>query len=159
MFSQRQSISAAIVTTFFFVGVASGQKIRAVSAPELANVLSITKTSPSPSLKVEPIPGLERTSLVTNRAKTRKAYVLCVPDKKGAGGCDSFVFVTDIASKTVYVIMGEPDKIEHYRPIDELKWLTNDTVSYERWTGPHFGHRYVVNIKTKKQIAAYILTG
>ena len=158
MFSPNRIIFTAAVTAFLFVGSALAQKIRAVSAPELAGVLRITQTTPDPSLKVEAVTGFDRTSLVTNRAKTRKAYVLCVPVKKGTDGCNSLVFVTDVATKTVYVITGEPDKSERYRPVDDLKWLTNDTFSYERWTGPHFGHRYVFNIKTKKQTAAYILT-
>ena len=44
------------------------------------------------------------------------------------------------------------------RPIDELKWLNNDRLSYERWTNPHFGHRYIFNVKTKKQAGAWILS-
>ncbi len=132
---------------------------RAVSDPELANVLSITKNEPDAKLKIEPIPGIERSSLVNNRAKTRKAYVLCVPVTKGSQQCDSLVFVKDMATRSVYVITGEPGGFERYRPVDDLKWVTNDVLSFERWTGPHFGHRYVVNIKLKKQTKAFILTG
>jgi len=126
--------------------------------PELANVLSIVKNDPDPKLKIEPTPGLERSSLVTNRAKTRKAYVLCVPATKGVGKCDSLVFVKDMATQTIYLVSGEPGGFERYRPVDSLKWVTNDVLSFERWTGPHFGHRFVVNLKSKKQIAAYMLT-
>ena len=44
------------------------------------------------------------------------------------------------------------------RPVDNLKWTNNYTLSYERWTGPHFGHRYVVDIKQMKQTGAFILS-
>ncbi|MEP6787487.1 MAG: hypothetical protein ABJB40_03590 [Acidobacteriota bacterium] len=134
-------------------------QIREARDPDLANVLSVVKNEPDPKLKIEPVPGLERSSLVTNRAKTRKAYVLCVPATKGTGKCDSLVFVKDLVTQTIYLISGEPGGFERYRPVDSLKWMTNDVLSFERWTGPHFGHRFVVNIKLKKQTNAFSLTG
>jgi hypothetical protein len=45
------------------------------------------------------------------------------------------------------------------RPIDNLKWVNNFTLSYERWTGPHFGHRYLIDVRSRKQLAAYDLFG
>jgi hypothetical protein len=55
------------------------------------------------------------------------------------------------------MVTGETDGIEGGRPIDELKWLDNNRLSYERWVSPHYGHRYVVNVKLKKQVAAFIV--
>ena len=126
---------------------------------KLANVLSMTKNEPDPKLKIEPTSGLERSTLVSNKAKTRSAYVLCVPVKKTPEQCDALVFVKDLVTKTIYVITGEPGGFERYRPVDDLKWVTDDVLSFERWTGPHFGHRFVFNVKLKKQTAAFYLTG
>lgn len=134
-------------------------QIKAVTDRELANVLSMDKNEPDPKLKIELTSGLERSTLVSNKAKTRSAYVLCVPVKKTPEQCDALVFVKDLVTKTIYVITGEPGGFERYRPVDELKWVTDDVLSFERWTGPHFGHRFVFNVKLKKQTAAFSLTG
>ena len=56
-----------------------------------------------------------------------------------------------------YEISGEPDLEEVTRPVDELKWVNDFTLSYERWAGPHFGHRYVIDVRSKKQVTAYDL--
>jgi len=45
------------------------------------------------------------------------------------------------------------------RPIDNLKWVNNFTLSYERWASPHFGHRYLIDVRARKQLAAYDLFG
>jgi hypothetical protein len=66
--------------------------------------------------------------------------------------------VTDIRSKTTYMITGEPAEIEVMRPVDDLKWETNDLLSYERWANPHFGRRYVLDAKRKTQESAYIVS-
>ena len=54
--------------------------------------------------------------------------------------------------------MGEDLGVESMRIIDELKWINNTTLSYERWTGPHYGHRYIVDIKQMKQTGSFALT-
>ena len=149
---------ATVFAALLLFSFSAAAQIRASLDKESANILRIEENRPDPKLKIEPTPGLERSSLVTNRAKTRKAYVLCVPATKGVGKCDSLVFVKDMATQTIYLISGEPGGFERYRPVDSLKWVTNDVLSFERWTGPHFGHRFVVNLRSKKQVAAYTLT-
>ena len=70
----------------------------------------------------------------------------------------SRVFVTDLGTDETYEISGEELFIEANRPVDGLKWINNYTLSYERWVNPHFGHRYVVDLKRSKQTAAFILS-
>jgi hypothetical protein len=84
--------------------------------------------------------------------------VLCVPSNKIGNSCSSRVFVKKISGGATYVINGEDDGVTVMRPVDELKWLGRDLLSYERWTTPHYGHRYVINVRLKKQVAAYILS-
>ena len=67
------------------------------------------------------------------------------------------MFFTDDRAKKTYMVTGEADGVEGRRPIDELKWLDNNRLSYERWESPHYGHRYVLNVRTKRQIAAFIV--
>src|SRR5580765_167611 len=99
-FPTKLWIRVGVVLLLLSVNAAA--QYREARDPGLANVLSIVKNDPDPKLKIEPTPGLERSSLVTNRAKTRKAYVLCVPATKGVGKCDSLVFVKDMATQTIY---------------------------------------------------------
>ena len=159
MLSKYRFVVAAILVALFCVGGVLAQEIKAISAPKLAHILSISESHPDSSLKIEPVTGFDRSSLVRNPSKTREAYILGIPVPDGSKSRDSRVFVKDIRAKVTYVIIGEPGGVERYRPVDSLKWLTDDTLSYERWTGPHFGYRYVFNVKTKKQTAAYTLTG
>lgn len=151
-------ISLVTVTMALFCAANAYSQIRTARDPETQNVLSITKSDPDPKLKIEPVPGETRTSLVSNKAKTRTAYVLCVPVTNNPKQCDSLVFVKDVVNQTVYAITGEPGGFERYRLVNDLKWVNKDVLSFERWTGPHFGHRYVVNMKSKKQTGAFIVT-
>ena len=99
-----------------------------------------------------------KSTLAENPDKIRQAFVLCVPSgTKEVPSCVHRVFVTDLGPDETYEIAGEELFIEANRRVDNLKWLNNDTLTYERWTGPHFGHRYVVDIKLKKQTGAFVL--
>lgn len=151
-------ISLVTVGISLLCAVSAFSQTWAVRDPKTANVLSITKNQPDPKLKIEPTSGLERSTLVSNKAKTRNAFVLCVPVPNVPKQCDALVFVKDIATNTTYVITGEPGGYERYRPVDDLKWVTNDVLSFERWTDPHFGHRFVFNVKLKKQTASFTET-
>jgi hypothetical protein len=91
--------------------------------------------------------------------KRYEASVFCVPSRSSeVTGCVHRVFILDLQTDENYEIVGEELFIEAGRLIDNLKWIDNHTLSYERWTGPHFGHRYVVDVKAMKQIDAFILS-
>ena len=138
-----------------FTGVTA--QIRAVRDAESINVLKMEKAAIDPSLKKESIAEVPAdTSPVTNRAGTYRAFVLCRISAET--DCPYRVHFTEIKTGTSFVITGEPTEVEIMRSIDELKWLDNDRLSYERWTNPHFGRRYLVNVRTKKQVGAWILS-
>jgi hypothetical protein len=133
-------------------------QVRAYPDEPSAHILTVVKYTPDPSIKAEPVTGFDKSSLVSNRAKTFQAYILCIPVEKKLTDCGSRVFFTEARIGTVYMISGEPEDVERMRPVDELKWLDNDRLSYERWMSPHFGHRYVINVRLKKQTAAFALS-
>lgn len=145
-----------LAVTFFALSVRS--QIHAYPDRESANILSIIQNKPDPSIKIEPVTGSKKSSLVTNPARTFRAYELCVPTSKQASECDYRVYFTEISTGTTYMVSGEEKELESARPIDALKWLDNNRLSYERWEGPHFGHRYTIDVKLKKQVAAYELS-
>lgn len=145
------------VLLFCSGGIAA--QVKSARDPESANILRVESAKPDPKLKVEPVTGFpDKTSLVTNRAGTYKAFILCVPTIGADASCRSRVFFTEIKTGNTSVITGELPEVEIMRPVDELKWLDNERLSYERWMNPHFGHRYVVNVRTRKQVGAWIVS-
>ena len=148
-----------VCAAFLLFSFDATAQIRSSPDKESTHILRIEENTPDPKIKIEPLTGYpDTTSLVTNRAKTLKAYILCLPAVQKEASCSARVFFTDKAAGKTFMISGEDEGTERSRPIDNLKWLDNERLSYERWMGPHFGHRYVVNVKLKKQVAAYAVT-
>lgn len=148
------------------VGCAGGafaQKVKAVRDADFANILTVKKAGadlPSGDLaeKVEK-DGAGKSTLTLSSDKRYEASVFCVPSGSSeVTDCVHRVFITDLQSEEEYEIVGEELFIEANRLIDNLKWIDNHTLSYERWANPHFGHRYVVDIKAMKQTGAFALT-
>ena len=151
-----------LFAALFCVQAAQAQKIKAVRDAESASILSIkiAKNLPEGDIsKNLDTDGRGRSTLAENPDKIRQAFALCVPSgSKDVPPCVHRVFVTDLGTDETYEITGEEPGIEANRPVDNLKWIDNDIFSYERWTGPHFGHRYVVNFKLKKQTGAFVVS-
>src|SRR5947209_420969 len=67
-------------------------QIRSVPDKETAHILHIEENNPDPKIKIEPLTGSpDATSLVTNRAKTLKAYILCLPAVQNGASCSARV--------------------------------------------------------------------
>lgn len=161
----RSSYLKNVVILLVAVGciqTAYAQKIKAVSDPDSANILSVKVARDLPdgdiNDRIETYPN-GKSTMTENPDKVRQAFVFCVPSgSKEVTSCVQRVFVTDLGTDETYEITGEELFIEANRLISGLKWINNDTLSYERWAGPHFGHRYIVNIKRMKQTGAFSLT-
>lgn len=128
----------------------------------LGHTLSVVQVKPNPELTMEPTVGTG--GLVSGPDRKYSAYILCVPmpspdDPERCARRVHFEENTKPRPATISQIRGEPELEEVTRPIDNLKWVNAFTLSYERWAGPHFGHRYVIDARSKKQIAAYDLFG
>jgi hypothetical protein len=153
----------AIVATLISFSSADAQKIRVVRDPDSANILKVNKAAydlPSGDLAtaVEKYPT-GKSTLTMSSDKRYEASVFCVPSRSSeVPNCVQRVFILDLQTDENYEIVGEELGIESMRIIDELKWINNSTLSYERWTGPHYGHRYIVDIKQMKQTGAFILS-
>ena len=135
-------------------------QVRAEVNKELATILSVVQVKRNPELTMEPTVG--KGGLVTSRDRKYNAYILCVPlaSKEDPERCAHRVhFEENTRGAKLYQIRGEPELEEVTRTIDALKWVNPYTLSYERWAGPHFGHRYVIDVRSRKQVAAYDLFG
>ena len=144
------------------IQAANAQTIKAVRDADSANILSIKKAANLPdddlAEKIEK-DARGRSTLRESPQKIRQAFVLCVPSgSKEVASCVRRVFVTDLGTDQTYEITGEELFIEANRPVDNLKWISEFTLSYERWTGPHYGHRYIIDFKQMKQTGAFILS-
>jgi len=141
-----------------FAANAVAQKIRVAPDKGSSAILKIAKTVEDLPTKVE-TDGAGNSTLAVSPAKRFSAYVLCVPlGSKETENCAARVFIRDETSKSVYEIRGEELYAEVVRTVEELKWINGSTLSYERWTSPHYGHRYIINVATLKQTGAYILS-
>jgi hypothetical protein len=162
MSHKRIFILAAAVTLISF-STANAQRIRAVRDAESANILRVKKADadlPSGDLAaaVEKYPT-GKTTLIMSPDKRYEASVFCIPSGSSeVPNCVHRVFILDLQRDENYEIVGEDLGIESMRIVDELKWISNTSLSYERWTSPHYGHRYIVDIKQMKQTAAFALT-
>jgi len=153
------TISIAVLAN---IQPARAQKIKVARDAESANILSVTvaKNLPDGDLadRIEKYPT-GKSTLAESPDKIRQAFVFCVPSgSKEVGPCVQRVFVTDLGTDETYEITGEELFIEANRVVSSLEWINNDTLSYERWATPHFGHRYTVDIKKRKQSEAFILS-
>jgi hypothetical protein len=133
------------------IASANAQKIKVVPDAESASVLSIKKARNLPdgdlAEKIEKDAN-GRSRLRENPDKVRQAFVFCVPsDSKEVTSCLQRVFITDLGTDETFEVTGEELFIEANRLVDNLKWINNDTLSYERWVSPHYGHRYVIDMK------------
>src|SRR5580765_584569 len=152
-----------VAAMFGFAGSSLAQKVKVVRDSDSVNILAVKKAGsdlPSGDLaeKVEK-DGSGKSTLRMTADKRYEASVFCVPSGSSeVTGCVHRVFILDLQTDENYEIVGEQLFIEAGRLIDNLKWIDNHTLSYERWTGPHFGHRYVVDVKAMKQIDAFTLS-
>ena len=142
-------------------GSSSAIQVRAEVDKELAHILSVVQVKPNPELTMEPTVG--KGGLLTSPDRKDSAYILCVPlptpeDPERCAHRVHFEQNTRPRPVTISQIRGEEELEEVTRPVDRLKWVDNYTLSYERWAGPHFGHRYVIDVRGKKQVAAYDLS-
>jgi len=152
----------AISIAAVYIQTAHAQKIKAVRDAESASVLKINIARNLPDTELHDLIEKDargRTMLAENPDKIRQAFVFCVPSgSKEVESCVQRVFVTDLGPDETYEITGEELFIEANRLVTGLKWVNNNTLSYERWASPHYGHRYIVDVKQLKQTGAFILS-
>lgn len=152
--------AALIVCALSFAGSpvsGSGIQVKSDVNRELANILSVVQVKANPDLTIEPAPGKTSPLQIFTRDRKYSAYVLCVAlvTKEDSERCAHRVYFDDYTGPAkVYEIRGEPELEEVTRPIDGLKWVNDYTLSYERWAAPNFGHRYVIDVRRKKQLTA-----
>lgn len=147
----------------FLFGSVQAQKLKVARDLDSANILTVKKAGDDLPLgdladAVEKYPNGKSTRTLS-RNKRYQATVFCISSRsREVPDCVRRVFILDLRTDENYEIVGEELGIEAGRLISNLKWLDTKTLSYERWTTPHFGRRYVVDMKSMKQTGAFILS-
>lgn len=61
------------------------------------------------------------------------------------------IYFSERATGKTYELTGLP--LPH-RPFSKLVWLNNRTLVFDRWSQPHYGIHYAVDVKQKKVVIA-----
>ena len=101
----------------------------AVDIPEF----SMAETSLDADLKKE--------NLVTSRNRKYDAFAVS----------GTRLFVVERGTERVFEICGLPLE---WRPFSNFTWADNQTLMFDRWSQPHYGVHYAVNVKSRKLLIA-----
>lgn len=85
--------------------------------------------------------GTEKENLIKSRNRKYDAFTVS----------GTRLLVSDRTTGKVFEIRGLPME---WRPFSDLAWANNQTLIFDRWSQPHYGVHYEVNVKLKKLIRA-----
>jgi uncharacterized protein (TIGR01244 family) len=85
-------------------------------------------------------PGARKKNVVSDRSRTYDAFTVS----------DTRIFVAERRTRKVFELRGLPLA---WRPFSDLAWRDNQTLRFSRWSQPHYGVRYLVNVKKKKLVS------
>ena len=83
----------------------------------------------------------KKENLITNRTRTYEAFTV---DR-------TRLFVAERRTGNVFEIKGLPLE---WRPFSDLTWANEHIFMFDRWSQPHYGVHYSVDVKEKRLIAA-----
>ena len=106
-----------------------GRSVVGVDIPEF----SMTETSSEA--------GVIKDNLVTNRSREFDAFT----------DSDRRIFVAERRTGKIYEIRGLPLE---WRPFSNLIWANNRILMFDRWSQPHYGVHYAVNVSRRKLMVA-----
>jgi hypothetical protein len=85
--------------------------------------------------------GMKKEDLITSRNRRYDAFTIS----------DTRLLITDRKTAKVFEIRGLP---LDWRPFSDLAWMDNQTLVFDRWSQPHYGVHYEVNVSRKRLIRA-----
>ncbi|MBI4502714.1 MAG: hypothetical protein HY700_16330 [Gemmatimonadetes bacterium] len=105
------------------------------------------KADLAPNAHVVPVQGLVAGSdSVVSPAGRWRAFV--VPSQEEPGGRVCF---QEVGGGRVYELRGIPLP---YRPLSDLVWLDEDRLAFDRWSQPHYGIHYVLDVRRRRLVLA-----
>ena len=85
--------------------------------------------------------GMKKENLITNRSGRYTAFIIS----------GTRLFVSDRGTGKVFEIRGLP---LGWRPFSDLIWANDQTLMFDRWSQPHYGVHYAVDVKSRRLIVA-----
>lgn len=93
---------------------------------------------------VKPVGASEKENIRTSKNRRFIAYTTSTATER--------LFIKDIKRDVVYEVQGLP--LEH-RPLSDLEWTSQSRLRFDRWSQPHHGVHYEVDVLQKKLVIAY----
>lgn len=106
-------------------------------------------------IKIAPIryeAGNNRLSSISNSGRTYEAFTSLAQFNREY--LRDHIYFADLRARRVFEIRGLP---EPHRPFDSLRFVSDDTLEFDRWTSPHHGIRYRVNVRQKLLVSTLTL--
>jgi hypothetical protein len=85
--------------------------------------------------------GVKKENRIKSRNRRYEAFTVA----------DNRLLVSDRTTGKVFEIRGLPME---WRPFSDLAWVNNQTLIFDRWSQPHYGVHYVIDVKRKELIKA-----
>jgi hypothetical protein len=85
--------------------------------------------------------GVKKQNLITSRNRRYDAFTVT----------DTRLLVADRRTAKIFEIRGLPME---WRPFSDLAWMDNQTLVFDRWSQPHYGVHYQINVKRMKLMKA-----
>lgn len=85
--------------------------------------------------------GAKKENLITSRNRRYDAFIVS----------DTRLLVSDRTTGKTFEVRGVPME---WRPFSDLVWVDNQTLVFDRWSQPHHGVHYEINVARKKLIKA-----
>ncbi len=100
---------------------------------EVAPEFSMAQTSPEAGMKKE--------DSISNHNRTYDAFIVS----------GTRLFVEERKTRKIFEIRGLPLE---WRPFSDLMWASSQTLVFDRWSQPHYGMHYAVNVTSRKLLVA-----
>ena len=102
-------------------------------------------------VEVSRLPRQKRENIAVNSAQTYQGFTICefLSEFDQEEGCQEKIFIEDMISGKFYQIQGIPLS---WRPFTNLAWTEDNIFAFERWSNPHYGLHYVVDMNQKKLV-------
>ena len=84
---------------------------------------------------------LKKEKLITSRNRKYDAFTVS----------GNRLFVVERGTEKIFEIRGLPLE---WRPFSNLTWADNQTLMFDRWSQPHYGVHYAVNVNSRKLLIA-----
>ena len=94
-------------------------------------------------------PVLRRENITDNQAETLRAF--CIYEFAQNEYSRYRIFAEELQTGTTYEIQGLPLQ---WREFTDLVWVTNNILVFDRWSQPHYGVHYAVDVQEKKLLLA-----